>query len=98
MANAKLLDPTLSKEDRKQLVLKAQQAKEAIFKLVVKIISWETGALDSIVIRSANKITANEWSKYKKNQLEISAGGSLQKTKEKLAQTYAAIKEHGGFE
>lgn len=89
---------SLTKEERKMLVLKAQEAKEVIFKLVVKIISWESGSMDSVVVKSANKITAKEWLKYKKHQLGISAAGSIQKTKDKIALTYKLIKENGGFE
>lgn len=87
-----------TKEERKLLVLKAQQAKEKVFKLIVKIISWETGSLDSVVIRSADKITPKEWAEYKKHQLQIPTSNSAEKVKIKLAKTFKLISENNGFE
>lgn len=97
MVNDKLKSVPLTKEERKLATLKAQAAKEVIFKLLVKIISWESEALDSVAIKAVNKITPQEWLKYKKHQMSISTYESLQKTKDKLAKTYQAIKDHGGF-
>lgn len=88
----------LTKDERKIAALKAQQAKEKTFKLVVKIISWESGSLDSLVVRAANKITLSEWLQYKKQRMDISTPETRDRAKDKLAQTYNAIKSNGGFE
>lgn len=88
----------MTKEERKLATLKAQQAKEKMFKLVVKIISWESGASESTVIKSANKITPEEWLMYKKQRMDISATLDKEKMKDKVAQTYNSIKANGGFE
>ncbi len=85
-------------DDKKQLITAAQAAKEALFKLVVKIICWETGSLGSVTVRSDDKITTHEWMEYKKNQLSIATEGTLLRIKEKLAQSHLSIKEHGGFD
>lgn len=98
MANTKLNQQSpMTKEERKLAVLKAQKAKEVTFKLVVKIISWESGALESVVIQSADKITSEEWLRYKKHRMNISTTLDKQKMKDNLAQTYNAIKANGGF-
>lgn len=87
----------LSKEERKLATLKAQKAKELAFKLVVKIISWESGSSGSIAVQAANKISPEEWSQYKKQQMSIATMDNRDKTKEKLAQTFNSIKANGGF-
>ncbi len=92
-----LSNPTLSKEEKKLAILKAQEAREKIFKLVVKIISWETASMDSIVIRSGDKITSQEWAKYKSHLLDISKTEGIDKVKSKLAASYQAIKQNSGF-
>lgn len=92
-----LSNPILSKEEKKLAILKAQQAREKIFKLVVKIISWETASMDSIVIRSGDKITSQEWAKYRNHLLDISKTEGIDKVKSKLAASYQAIKENSGF-
>ena len=84
----------VTKDERKLAVLKAQEARDKIFKLVVKIISWETGSLNSIVVRSLDKITNQEWSNYKKHTLGLSNSETFEKAKQKIAQTYRQIKEH----
>ena len=84
-------------DERKLAVLKAQQAKEKVFKLVVKIISWETASLDSIAMRSLDKISKQEWDTYKKYFANISKAEGPAKIKEKLTQSYNAIKEQKGF-
>lgn len=88
----------MSKDERKLAALEAQKAKERIFKLVVKIISWESGALDSVVIQAANKITPEEWLQYKKHRTGIPTNLDGVEVKKKLAQTYNSIKANGGFE
>lgn len=88
---------TRTKDERDIALLKAQQARDKIFKLVVKIISWETGSLDSIVVKSVNKITDQEWLNYKKYTLSIPTSMDTEKVKEKLAQTFKNIKENNGF-
>ena len=85
------------KEERKLAVLKAQKTREVAFKLVVKIISWESGSWDSAVIQSDNKITSEEWLEYQKQRMGIATIDNRDKAKEKLAQTYSSIKANGGF-
>lgn len=89
--------PIATKDERKLAILKAQEARDKIFKLVVKIISWETGSLNSMAVKSLNKITEAEWSNYKKYTLEISTSDNVDKVKEKLIQTYKDINRNGGF-
>lgn len=87
-----------NKEKRKLALIEAQKAKEQAFKIVVKIISWESGSLDSNVIRSANKITKEEWLQYKKQRMDIATADNKEKAKEKLTATYNSIMSNGGFE
>lgn len=87
-----------NKDERKLAALEAQKAKEKMFKLVVKIISWESGSLESNVIQTVDKITPAEWLKYKKHRLGIPTTLDKEKAKEKLDETYNAIKTNGGFE
>ncbi len=89
-------DAKLTKEERKLVTLKAQEARDKVFKLVVKIIRWETESSHS-ASNAIEKITSQEWAKYKQHLLNISTSESTQKVKDKLTQTYNAIKEHGGF-
>ena len=90
--------PNKTLDERKLAVLKAQQARDKAFKLVVKIISWETGSLNSLVVKALDKITNQEWLTYKKHTLSISTQENLEKVKRKLAQSYKDIKENNGFE
>ncbi len=89
-------DTKLTKEERKLVTLKAQEARDRVFKLVVKIIRWETESSQTSS-NAIEKITSQEWAKYKQHLLNISTSESTQKVKDKLTQTYNAIKEHGGF-
>ena len=90
--------PNKTLDERKLAVLKAQQARDKAFKLVVKIISWETGSLNSLVVKSLDKITNQEWLNYKKRTLGVSTSENTEKVKQKIAQSYKNIKENGGFE
>ncbi|MBI2196916.1 hypothetical protein HYU45_04900 [Candidatus Daviesbacteria bacterium] len=92
-----IISPSKTQDERKLALLKAQAAKDKLFKLVVKIISWESGSLDSVVVKSLNKITEAEWLNYRKYTMNISTSQSLEKVKEKLTQTYKNIQSHGGF-
>lgn len=92
------MQPSISKEERKLAVLKAQEARDKVFKLVVKIISWETGSLNSLVVKSSDKITSKEWSTYKKHTLAVASSENIERVKQKLIQTFKDIKENGGFE
>lgn len=92
-----VLDHKLSSEERKLISLKAKAAREKIYQLVVKIISWETGADDSTAIQSANKISGQEWTDYKNHLINISKSDSLEQIQGKLSQTFKDIKKHGGF-
>lgn len=88
----------MSKDERKLAILKAQKIKEKIFKLVVKIICWESGHSESVIIQSANRITPEEWLAYKKHHFNIPTTLDREKVKDNLTQTYNAIKANGGFE
>lgn len=92
-----IMSPSKTQDDRKLALLKAQAAKDKLFKLVVKIISWESGSLDSVVVKSLNKVTEAEWLNYRRYTLKIATSQSIEKVKEKLAQTYKNIQTHGGF-
>ena len=92
-----VISPSKTKDERKLALLKAQAAKDKLFKQVVKIISWESGSLDSIVVKSLNKITEAEWLNYRKYTLNIATSQSREKVKEKLSQTYKNIEANGGF-
>lgn len=87
-----------NKDERKLALLKAQQEKEKMFKLMVKIISWESGSLDSNTVRSENKITQKEWLEYKKQRMSIATIYDKDKAKKKLTLTFNSIKANGGFE
>lgn len=87
----------LTKEERKNAVLKAQQANEKIFKLVVKIINWQSGSLANNS-KNTNKITSDEWQRYRQHLRGIYKLVDEKVAKEKLKETYKAIKDNGGFE
>lgn len=87
----------MTKEERELALLKAQRTKESAFKLVVKIISWESGAAESIVVKSSDKITLQEWVQYKKQRMNIPTVLDKEKVAANLAQTYNSIKANGGF-
>lgn len=91
-------DFSSEKEKRNLAALKVQKAKEKIFKLIVKIISWESGSLGSPVVQSINKISSGEWILYKKHRLSVFAAIDKEKAKKELAETFNSIKTHGGFE
>ncbi len=88
----------LTKDEKKLAVLKAQKAKEQAFKLVVKIISWESASLDSTAVKSNNKISHKEWLEYKRQRVGIITPDNKDRIKEKLDLTYNSIKANGGFE
>ncbi len=88
----------LSDDARRAAVLKSQEANEKIFRLVVKIIRWETESTENQRERNISKITHDEWNKYTKHLLGIYQPDSRDKIKDKLKKTYEAIKGNGGFE
>lgn len=88
----------MNKDERKLAVLEAQKAKEKSFKLVVKIISWESGAVGSVVVQAENKITEQEWLQYRKQRLSIATPEEKSRAEQKLTLTYNSIKANGGFE
>ena len=87
-----------SKEERKLALIETQKIKEKAFKLLVKIISWESGSLGSIVVSAVNKITPEEWRQYKKHRSLVFAAFDKDKVKSDLEKTYNSIKENDGFE
>ncbi len=87
----------LTRDEKRLALLKVQEVRDKLFKLIAKVISWETGALDSIAVKSLNKITKQEWLTYKKHILGITTSESIEKVKEKLNQTYKDIKKNNGF-
>lgn len=91
------IPPIKIKNERELAMIKAQAARDKVYKLMIKIISWESGSLDSYVVKSLNKITSQEWLNYKKNTLRVSTNDSIEKVKARLTKTYKNIKEHGGF-
>ncbi|OGE44508.1 hypothetical protein A3B45_05155 [Candidatus Daviesbacteria bacterium RIFCSPLOWO2_01_FULL_39_12] len=88
---------SMTKEERDLAVLKAQKVKELAFKLVVKIISWESGASESMVVKSSDKITPEEWLRYKKHRMNIPTTLDKKKVADNLTRTYNSIKANGGF-
>lgn len=89
-------NPKLDKEARKQLSIDNHLANEKIHSLVVKIISWKTGLVEGASIQSDNKITQEEWDTYKKHTLKIPTSNQ-DKVKDKIKETYEAIKRNDGF-
>ncbi|EKD90247.1 MAG: hypothetical protein ACD_31C00072G0003 [uncultured bacterium] len=87
----------LSSEERKLITLKAQEAREKVLKLVVKIIRWETESTDHPLNQVIDKITGLEWSKYKTHILGSYQIDNQERIKSKIKQTYETIKQRGGF-
>lgn len=85
-----------SEDERKAAVLKAQEANRKIFKLVVKVIRWETESPDTSD-RNIDKITHDEWKKYTKHLVGIYQPENQGRAKDKLKKTYDIIKDNGGF-
>lgn len=83
----------LTKEEKKEQLLKIQAANDKVQKLVIKIISWRTGASTN----SMEKITIEEWTKYERHLIDISKSQTTSVVKEKLAEIHAAIKSRDGF-
>lgn len=92
------MNSKLTKEEKKIQAQENHEENERIHALVVKIISWRSGLLDGAIIQEQNKITPKEWDEYKKHLLRISKVESPEKVKEKINNTYEAIKKRGGFE
>jgi hypothetical protein len=90
-------DILTNKDLRKLAALETQKAKEKIFKLVVKIISWESGSSGSAAVQSADKITEEEWQRYKKHRLNTFNALDKDKAKEELNESYNSIKANNGF-
>jgi len=93
-----MITSKLTKEEKKQHQQENHEASERILNLVVKIISWKSGLMEGATIKNTNKITPEEWKRYKKHLLEISKTDHEDKTKLKLEKVYEAIKSNGGFE
>lgn len=89
-------DTKLTKEEREAAAAKVREVSERLFKLVVKIIRWETEATSSLG-KPKDKITSDEWKAYQKHILRISVSEREERVKQKLGETYRAIKSHRGF-
>jgi hypothetical protein len=87
----------LTREEQKTKALEAHVIKEEIFSLVTKIISWKTQARDSIFLQSMDRITPDEWQRYKKHLLSISKSESVEVVKGKLKAIYNLIQSNDGF-
>lgn len=88
----------MTKDERSLALLETQRVKEKAFKLLVKIISWESGYLESPVVSSANKITPKEWTEYKKHRKGVFPVFDKDRIKSDLEKTYNSIKINDGFE
>ncbi len=91
-------DNKLTKEEREAAAAKAHEVSERLFKLVVKIIRWETELPNSNLGKPKEKITRDEWKTYEKHILRISTSEREERVKEKIGETYQAIKSHRGFQ
>ncbi len=85
----------LTREQQKLATLEHQKQNEQIHQLVVKIISWKSGAGASSP--NSAKITPKEWSSYKKHILTISKIESPERIKSKLEAVKEAIQNRDGF-
>ena len=90
-------DTKLTKEEREAAAAKVREVSERLFKLVVKIIRWETELPNSNLGKPKDKITSDEWRAYEKHILKISVSEREDRVKEKLYETKRAIKSHRGF-
>ncbi len=82
---------------KNEQAIEKQLHNERIHALVVKIISWKSGLVDGAIISHNDQISKKEWEEYKSHLLEISKTDSVEKTKQKLADTKELIKQNGGF-
>lgn len=90
-------DQILNREEKRLAALKVQAERDKRFKLVAKIISWETGSMDSIAVKSLDRITDSEWSIYREHILGIATAETVEKVKQKLDQTFEDIKKNDGL-
>lgn len=90
-------DQLVKREEKRLAALKMQDEKNKRFKLVAKIISWETISKDSASVTTLEKVTEVEWSTYRKHILEIATSEKEEKVKQKLNQTFESIKSNKGF-
>lgn len=88
----------LTQEEQKLLALKKKAISDGIYQLCVKIISWKTGSLIGSSAKKTGKITAKEWTDYKKHLIGISKTESPEKVLAKLKETRQMIEKHSGFE
>ena len=88
----------MTKDEKNLAILETQKVREKAFKLLVKIISWESGFLGSPIVSSANRITSKEWTEYKKHRKGVFNVFDKDKIKSDLKKTYDSIKINGGFE
>lgn len=88
----------MTKDERNLALLETKKVREKAFKLLVKIISWESGSFASPVVSSGNKITPEEWAEYKKHRKGVFPVFEKDKIKSDLEKTYNSIKINGGFE
>ncbi len=93
-----MITSKLTKEEKKLHQEENHKANERMLNLVVKIISWNSGLMEGAAITSSNKITQDEWKRYKKHLFEISKVDNQDKIKQKIDKIYEAIKANGGFE
>jgi hypothetical protein len=87
-----------SKDERKLALIEIQKIREKTFKLLVKILSWESGAMGSIVVSTADRITTKEWTEYKGHRTKVLAAYDNDKVKLDFEKTFNSIKANGGFE
>ena len=92
------MKPKLSKEEQRSKELEVSEAKEAVFHLVAKVISWKTRSQDSYSMQNKEKISPAEWQKYEKHLLDISKTEDVQTVKEKLKTIHSQIEANHGFE
>ena len=69
------------------------EAREAWYKIVVKVLKWKEGTR----AMGTEPLTDKEWSNYCKETIKINAAGSKDKSLKRLKEIEELIKKHGGF-
>ncbi len=73
-------------------------AKEEVFQLVAKIISWKTRSVDSHSMQNQKKVSASEWQEYEKHLFGVYKTETKEEVQARLLTIQEAITLNEGFE
>ncbi len=87
----------LTPEEQKLATLEKHRAHEISHAMIVKIISWKAGLQEGAAINQNNKITPEEWEKYRQHVFATYKPEGKAKAEEKIKEAEEKIRANGGF-